>query len=507
MTRAAFIASVFDQNDQLAGVLFEADGIHSIMNGLKDWKCFPIFKASIEDIRASFSRTDDFRYQIFHFAGHAFDKYLQFNDTIGSIEALEHAAKTTNYLVDPGGLAGLIMAAHQVQLVFLNGCATKNQVDKFRAAGVPAVIFTNHPVKDRIGLEFAKNFYKNFFQSGATLQQSFQIALAVIDAIKNNLTDGWIDETLKAEMFRGGLNLAVADNTPLYELSATDEIKGMKLADWPLPFSEPGQLTTAAKKLHPIPESLALLCDRNEQADQFSKSLGDLVSELTDDLPQFFFIHDLDAACPLKLPARFKDFDLPYFLTDKELKPDAFEWHTITELPEKDLWQQKAPCLTRLKEIYEKILLPESGAAMPLISGQQLIVHHDLSAEIFEWEEELEALFSLYLDDFRTILASEFGLVKMVLFSVEYYDEESRNNFGQFVTAMEQLHPGKLFNFTGLSPVGRGHIGHWRRKVFDNRLDTPPVDQFFPFDTPKVDMASVLPILSTKLREYNKNLQ
>ncbi|MCK4764756.1 MAG: CHAT domain-containing protein [Candidatus Aminicenantes bacterium] len=125
--------------------------------------------ASVEDIFELFNRYRD-RIAIFHFGGHAGGTHLQLETPKGEPQQA-HAQ----------GLANLMGQQKQLQLVFLNGCATLKQVKLLLTAGVKAVIATSVPVKDRTATEFAEQFY--YALAGqVSVQAAFETAKSFITA-------------------------------------------------------------------------------------------------------------------------------------------------------------------------------------------------------------------------------------------------------------------------------------------------------------------------------------
>lgn len=108
------------------------------------------------------------RIVIFHYGGHANGTHLQLETTAGRAQ-----------LAYSGGLARLMGLQKELKLVFLNGCATKGQVELLFASGVKAVIATSVPIGDAMAVEFAEKFYEALAQQ-ASIQKSFEIAKACI---------------------------------------------------------------------------------------------------------------------------------------------------------------------------------------------------------------------------------------------------------------------------------------------------------------------------------------
>jgi len=123
--------------------------------------------ASLEDLFELFNRFRD-RIVIFHYGGHAGNTHLQLENDAGEPQ-IAHAK----------GLAQLMGQEEQLQLVFLNGCATLNQVDMLLSAGVGMVIATVVSIEDKMATEFGEQFY-NALASQATIQKAFETAKAFI---------------------------------------------------------------------------------------------------------------------------------------------------------------------------------------------------------------------------------------------------------------------------------------------------------------------------------------
>ncbi len=96
---------------------------------------------------------------IFHYAGHANGTTLQLEGGVG------HAH----------GIAGLLGQQTNLQLVFLNGCATRPQVEGLLAAGVKAVIATSVLIQDGKAADLSKAFYEAL-ANRRSIGQAFALA-------------------------------------------------------------------------------------------------------------------------------------------------------------------------------------------------------------------------------------------------------------------------------------------------------------------------------------------
>ncbi len=83
--------------------------------------------------------------RIFHFSGHAGSGNILMDNKV-------HA--------DGNILAAMTRYAKHLKLVFLNGCATYDLVDKFLYYGASVVIATKAPVFDKIACDFSTWFYE-----------------------------------------------------------------------------------------------------------------------------------------------------------------------------------------------------------------------------------------------------------------------------------------------------------------------------------------------------------
>ncbi|TDE14827.1 hypothetical protein [Dyadobacter psychrotolerans] len=109
---------------------------------------------------------------IFHFSGHAGAEQLIFSDKSARAK----------------GLAGLLGEAPNLKIVFLNGCATHDQVNLLFSQNVKAVIATKGRVNDGLAKEFSSNFYAAVSTTDYTIKEAFK------HAINTLIKDGLIPE-------------------------------------------------------------------------------------------------------------------------------------------------------------------------------------------------------------------------------------------------------------------------------------------------------------------------
>ncbi|NUO01331.1 MAG: CHAT domain-containing protein, partial [Saprospiraceae bacterium] len=101
------------------------------------------------------------RIAVFHYGGHAGSEQIFLTDVTANAS----------------GLAQLLAAQPNLNLVFLNGCSTKAQVDLLLELGVPAVIATSVPVSDPGAKDFADVFYKSM-AAEHSIESAFKLAAA-----------------------------------------------------------------------------------------------------------------------------------------------------------------------------------------------------------------------------------------------------------------------------------------------------------------------------------------
>lgn len=104
------------------------------------------------------------RIAVFHYGGHANGYQLLLESAEGSTVAA-HA----------GGLASFLAQQTGLELVFLNGCATQNQVQGLLDANVSAVISTSRAIDDRVATKFATRFYKGL-AGGSSIRRAYNEA-------------------------------------------------------------------------------------------------------------------------------------------------------------------------------------------------------------------------------------------------------------------------------------------------------------------------------------------
>jgi tetratricopeptide (TPR) repeat protein len=196
--------------------------------------------ASVDDIFELFNFYRD-RIVIFHYGGHANGTHLQ-------LETTEGKSQLTNAI----GLAQLMGQQKDLILVFLNGCATKKQVELLLNEGVRAVVATSVPIEDEMAVEFAEQFYKAL-KGQATIENAFKTARAFIKARPG--------PSREIEIYRH-VNWQVKETTAKYEIPWGLYIKDncQEVLKWKLPSSAQ-EKDLITRKLIDLERTIALKID------------------------------------------------------------------------------------------------------------------------------------------------------------------------------------------------------------------------------------------------------
>jgi WD40 repeat protein len=156
------------------------------------------------------------RIAVFHYGGHANGYQLLLESAGGS----PHAA-------DAGGLAAFFGQQRGLDLVFLNGCSTQQQVQGLLDANVSAVIATSRAIDDQVAMQFSRQFYQGL-AGGASLRTAYNEAEAAVQTSKGGNTRGlYFGDAKQQADDRGG-----TDRWP-WELYLRDGAESV--ANWSLP--------------------------------------------------------------------------------------------------------------------------------------------------------------------------------------------------------------------------------------------------------------------------------
>lgn len=140
-------------------------------------KLVELANATADDIFRVF-QDPEYRDRIaaFHYGGHANGYQLLLESASGS----PHAA-------DAGGLAAFFGQQRGLELVFLNGCSTHQQVQGLLHANVAVVIATSRAIEDQVAMQFSKLFYQGL-AGGASIRTAYKEAEAAVQTSKGGNT-------------------------------------------------------------------------------------------------------------------------------------------------------------------------------------------------------------------------------------------------------------------------------------------------------------------------------
>lgn len=161
-----YLASLQEEKRKIQDTLLKAQ---------KDGNCELKMEAftRVDDIFEVFQSPDyRDRIAIFHFGGHA-----------GGNELLFEKAGGGNQEANAEGLAKFFGHQKGLELVFLNGCSTREQVEGLFNANIPAVVATEYDIDDLLATRFAVFFYGGL-ANGLALHKAFDQAKTQIETVR-----------------------------------------------------------------------------------------------------------------------------------------------------------------------------------------------------------------------------------------------------------------------------------------------------------------------------------
>ncbi|MCI5083097.1 MAG: CHAT domain-containing protein [Saprospiraceae bacterium] len=161
-----YTAFANQQDDHLPLLKKESSEIKDALRVLESREFIKVEReesTELKDLINTFSTYPD-QIAIFHYGGHAGHTLIQLEDADAQ----------------SAGLAKLLGEQKSLQLVFLNGCSTRGQVQQLFAQGVKAVIATSVPIEDSKSLSFASAFYKALANK-RSIKLAFEFAKATVE--------------------------------------------------------------------------------------------------------------------------------------------------------------------------------------------------------------------------------------------------------------------------------------------------------------------------------------
>ena len=175
-----FLAFANDHQDYLYKLTEEQDGIRTALESAEaNNLCEVVYETdtNIDKIFKIFDKYQD-RIAIFHYGGHAEDYTLLLKEADGKRQHA-HSEGLVSFLAQQKGL----------QLVFINGCCSKQQAEKLRREGIPAVVGTSQPIDDAAATLLSVQFYESL-AAGRNIDQAWKTAEAKVKT-KTDATSGY----------------------------------------------------------------------------------------------------------------------------------------------------------------------------------------------------------------------------------------------------------------------------------------------------------------------------
>lgn len=159
-----------DHNDKLVHLTREKQNLLDLVRDArkKQWCEYDIFDGIDRAELRRYANLNGDDIVIFYYAGHATERGLWLEREDGGNES-----------ADNQGLATMLGQMPQLQLVFLNACATKEICEAILEAGVPIVIGTHTPVSDELAANLAKSFFMQLVQ-GKSVQECWDKATSTL---------------------------------------------------------------------------------------------------------------------------------------------------------------------------------------------------------------------------------------------------------------------------------------------------------------------------------------
>lgn len=167
----AFAQDRVEGGAYLRNLPIELDGIRKALQQARRAGLCELVERSnttVENILDVFQEYQD-RIAIFHYGGHA-DSYELLLESLTGEHAKAHSEGLVSFLAKQKGL----------QLVFLNGCCSRQQALDLIEAGVPAVVGTSQKIDDEIATNLSGRFYKGL-AAGLSIDRAWAEA---VDQIK-----------------------------------------------------------------------------------------------------------------------------------------------------------------------------------------------------------------------------------------------------------------------------------------------------------------------------------
>ena len=417
-------------------------------------------RATLDRIEQTFQTYGD-SVRIFHFAGHAQEAGIQLE-----------VAKSGHRMAFVEGLAPFIGRQKGVDLVFLNGCSTANQIKTFTDAGIKAVIATDKPILDSFAHKFAILFYESFLlnKNPLPLKEAFEEAkLKAIGRYGEDFSGIYQRDSkalLKGEL-KGFPYVFEAKNSEAESLTYLEMCKPN--VKTPMKIKQKGYM-------HPYAH---LLCGRRELNQQFEDKLSNCIKKLPKS-PRAYVVQADEEELPHDVCARFHRFSIQKAFSKRDLSLETSNLYRC-ELPMpsvSDLKNDRA--LTRIKENFKLELgLDFSSEKVNHLTAKDVVSHFDSNYKVLlfdhlvyqtQWAPELHTEFwEGYLGKFWNIELAEDDPEVVLLFSFHYLKKKETRRFFNFKKApvwdwFSSFQSVSCTIFEKLTEIPKGDVRIWNNR-------------------------------------------
>jgi hypothetical protein len=156
--KTILILTANDPNDKLQMLARESKDIQFLLHNAvrKNYEVVLLPEATISDILIALN-VPNREIEVLHYAGHANSSMLRLHDMDAEAASLANKLRSLNTL----------------KLVFINGCASKGQVEFFHNANISLVIATSRPINDTKASWVATQFYQ-YLSLGRSARAAFE---------------------------------------------------------------------------------------------------------------------------------------------------------------------------------------------------------------------------------------------------------------------------------------------------------------------------------------------
>ena len=443
---------------------------------------------------------------VFHYGGHA---------TSGSLELNEAEGKDTKG-IKINGLAEQLGSIDSLQLVFLNGCSTRNQVKIFLENGIKAVIATSTTIDDELATIFSKTFYECFAKGDS-------IGTAYDSAKKEILSE------LEKEKI---LDINQSSNFFMDDEEEDDENQEEEVP-WGLYYREENKsvLEWALKleKAEPVPQPTtffapveAFKCNRNSQEESFIERFDDL-RELKTKV-QVYFMHGIDRESPNGLFSRFSLSHIPKAYSESNTIDDVYEenhtFHKIVTFKESStLKNAKKRLINALFEAFnlnpnnaERTLNHFASNARPIEGKRCVCIQFRVNSSA--WKPYTKEFLTWFIEEFTDETKLPADSPDFIFFFSVIYDEQAKGGLmgrllkrspkDQILKTMKEFPDIKILN--ELSSVPLKDIDIWLDdKTEDVSVKEEKLKKYFS-EKKEWEMIDVEDKLEKIIKEFNQHI-